>query len=71
MRMKKRKLITKKMIARAENAHERTETWKSLVKAQALNAIYYKRKKKPGIVKMYTSAPEIKKKVKTLNKKYY
>jgi len=69
--MVKKKLITKKMLERAENAHFRSETYPSLVKSHALSAMYYKRKKKMKIAKVYLTSPSVGKKIKQLTKKYY
>lgn len=62
------KKITKAMVTKAENAHFRSETYPSLVKAHALNYLYYKQHKKMGIAKEFLTSSEVRKKVKTLER---
>ena len=57
------KKVTQKMIDNAENAHFRSETYSSLIKAHALKAIYYKQQGKHSIARKFITSPEVRRKV--------
>lgn len=65
-RMVKRKLVTKAMITRAENAHFRTETTKSLDKHHALIYARAKQKGDSKLARYMASIPGVRRNAKKL-----
>jgi hypothetical protein len=61
--------VTKRMVIRAENNHERTETYPSLVKSHALNYLFYKQRNKMSIARQFLTGNDVKRKVKQLENK--